>query len=374
MPLVNSPTLTPKKLAANRANAQLSRGPITADGLIRVRDSNIKHGAYAQDREEALRALGEDPKDFDALLESLKASWQPANALEELLVKRLARAIWRTERNDRLQESVAVRLVSEMTIHVNKMVANVCALYDEKVAHLEWLLESFAHDECVTGAEDLDHFEAVYGESPQGRPHEILVCLNLLLDPEEFGVEAKAEEGKDSEEEDESEAGDDEDRYAAGTASTEDGAEDNDELEATGETEADPREGNPLLLPDVPIATGPERKEAWKRMTSLLREEIEAWKATRDRDREDLLKTNAPYFRDSAVAKSKPESEVLLRREDSSFRQVGRLIDLLTKLKRDAWHAENKKNNIENEGESHDVIDNKGQEFLFHDVVDNKVT
>ena len=33
--------------------------------------------------------------DFDALLESLRASWRPANALEELLVKRLARAVWR---------------------------------------------------------------------------------------------------------------------------------------------------------------------------------------------------------------------------------------------------------------------------------------
>ena len=108
MPLVNSATLTPKKLAANRAKAQLSRGPITLEGLIRMRDRKSKHGAYAQDLEEALRVLGEDPKDFDALLESLKASWQPANGLETRLVKRLARAIWRTERNDRSQETLAV--------------------------------------------------------------------------------------------------------------------------------------------------------------------------------------------------------------------------------------------------------------------------
>jgi hypothetical protein len=30
--------------------------------------------------------------------------------------------------------------------------------------------------------------------------------------------------------------------------------------------------------------------------------------------------------------------------------------------------------NIENEGESHDVIDNKGQNFLSHDVADNTGT
>ena len=172
MPLVNGPTLTPKKLAANRANAQPSRGPITLEGLLRMRDSKMKHGAYAQTKDEALRALGEDPKDFE-----------------------------------------------------------------------------------------------------------------------------------------------------------------------------------PLLI-----------------------EESQAWQATRDWDREDLIRTNAPYFRDSAVAKSKPKSEVLLRREDASFRQVGRLIDLLTKLKRDAWHAENKKNNIENEGESDDIVDNKGRNFLSHDVEHNTDT
>ena len=30
--------------------------------------------------------------------------------------------------------------------------------------------------------------------------------------------------------------------------------------------------------------------------------------------------------------------------------------------------------NIENEGESHDVIDNKGSNFLSHDVIDNTGT
>jgi hypothetical protein len=29
------------------------------------------------------------------------------------------------------------------------------------------------------------------------------------------------------------------------------------------------------------------------------------------------------------------------------------------------------KNNIENEGESHDVVDNKGSDFVSHDVIEN---
>jgi hypothetical protein len=62
MPLVNSPTLTPKKLAANRANAELSRGLITLEGLIRVRDANIKHGAYPQNMGEARRWAARTPR------------------------------------------------------------------------------------------------------------------------------------------------------------------------------------------------------------------------------------------------------------------------------------------------------------------------
>jgi hypothetical protein len=370
MPLVNNPILTPKKLAANRANAQLSHGPITLEGLIRMRDSKIKHGAYAQDREEALRVLGEDPKDFDALLESLKASWQPANGLETLLVKRLARAIWRTERNDRLQESLAVRQVSEMTVHVDAMVAKVCAQYDEKVGHLQCLLQILADDQFVTRAADLDHFVAAYGESAQGRAREILVCLNLLIDPMEFGVDAEGEpaqnSGGDSEGEDASESGDSDE------AEEEDDAHADAETEAVDATEAKARLGDPLLLPEVPIAVGSKRPEARKRMKSLLVEEIEAWQATRDRDREDLIKTKAPYFRDSAIAMGKPESEVLLRREDSSFRQIGRLTDLLLKLKREARQAQNNPMNIKNEGTSDDVIDNKGSNSVSHDVTEKK--
>jgi hypothetical protein len=40
-------------------------------------------------------------------------------------------------------------------------------------------------------------------------------------------------------------------------------------------------------------------------------------------------------------------------------------------LSRKLSRAEEKMN-IENEGESHDIVDNKGSNFLTHDVIDNK--
>jgi hypothetical protein len=57
------------------------------------------------------------------------------------------------------------------------------------VEHLKRLLQSPADNKFATGAEDLEHFVEAYGQSPEGRPREILVCLNLLLDPAEFGAD-----------------------------------------------------------------------------------------------------------------------------------------------------------------------------------------
>ena len=80
MPLVNGPTLTPRKLAANRANAQPLRKPITLEGLIRMRDSKIKQGAYAQDNEEAARALARIQRTL--LTEEIEA-WQATRDQDE---------------------------------------------------------------------------------------------------------------------------------------------------------------------------------------------------------------------------------------------------------------------------------------------------
>ena len=108
MSLVKKPILTPRRLAANRSNGRLSCGPATPEGIERMRAANLRHGFYSQAQGEALRALGEDPAEFEHLLESLMATWEPADHFQTRLVSRLARALWRMERGDRIQESMAV--------------------------------------------------------------------------------------------------------------------------------------------------------------------------------------------------------------------------------------------------------------------------
>jgi len=114
MSLVKSPRLTAKKLTAFRRNAALSHGPATREGLGRIRASQLRHGLYSQSEEAVLHVLGEDAREFRALKEGLRRQWRPADIVQEKLVGRLARALWRTERSDRMQEARIMQRAREV--------------------------------------------------------------------------------------------------------------------------------------------------------------------------------------------------------------------------------------------------------------------
>jgi hypothetical protein len=90
---------TERQIDANRLNAQHSTGPITPEGRAAVRLNGLKYGLYA----ETLILPGEDPAQFDALLDRLDAEYQPATPTEEQYVSQLAMACWRRARVQRME-------------------------------------------------------------------------------------------------------------------------------------------------------------------------------------------------------------------------------------------------------------------------------
>ena len=60
--------------------------------------------------------------------------------------------------------------------------------------------------------------------------------------------------------------------------------------------------------------------------------------------------------------------------ENPSPHGNGRVPDRFGRGEGRIWHPEDKSLKMQNEGESHDLIDNKGSNFLSHDVIDNKDT
>ena len=80
-------TISAKKKAANRANAQRSTGPKTAEGKAKSAQNAIKHGIFAK------RFLhGASPEavaEMETLIGEMRGYYQPVGKLEEMLVEKI---------------------------------------------------------------------------------------------------------------------------------------------------------------------------------------------------------------------------------------------------------------------------------------------
>jgi hypothetical protein len=95
-------SISQRKLAANRANAQLSTGPHTAHGKARSSRNALKHGLLSS--QVALDT--EDLQVLDCLRENLAAQLSPVGILEELFVDRIAVGFWRLRRSIQVESAL----------------------------------------------------------------------------------------------------------------------------------------------------------------------------------------------------------------------------------------------------------------------------
>jgi len=77
------------KRAANRANAQRSTGPVTLPGKAISARNALKHGLYAKRLFESAEVGNEEHQEYVRWLEAMRGDWQPAGALEEVLVEKI---------------------------------------------------------------------------------------------------------------------------------------------------------------------------------------------------------------------------------------------------------------------------------------------
>jgi hypothetical protein len=83
-----------RQIEANRRNAKLSTGPVTAEGKQRSRRNAIRHGLTAETLIDAL----EDAEDYAAFEMAVTADFDASSAVERELVLRLASLLWRLRR------------------------------------------------------------------------------------------------------------------------------------------------------------------------------------------------------------------------------------------------------------------------------------
>ncbi|HWT84106.1 MAG TPA: hypothetical protein VN648_35585 [Candidatus Methylomirabilis sp.] len=96
MPLVQSPTLTARKLAANRANACKSTGPRTPEGKRRVMLNALKHGCRSRTLRQTLVRAQADVDLFDWVDDRVREAFPPATVRDHLAARYLTHQIWCT--------------------------------------------------------------------------------------------------------------------------------------------------------------------------------------------------------------------------------------------------------------------------------------
>ena len=97
-PATQPPALSPRRLAARRANAQKCTGPRTPEGKATTRFNALKHGFFSSDIVNPVLDGPARAKEFNSILDALLEDFQPQSARERILVDEVAACCWRIRR------------------------------------------------------------------------------------------------------------------------------------------------------------------------------------------------------------------------------------------------------------------------------------
>jgi hypothetical protein len=86
--------ISEKRLAANRANGALSRGPITPEGKARSSQNATKHGLQSN----LVVLRNENKEAYQTVLQSYYDRFKPVDQVECGLIEEMVAAYWRTRR------------------------------------------------------------------------------------------------------------------------------------------------------------------------------------------------------------------------------------------------------------------------------------
>jgi hypothetical protein len=100
---------TPAQINANRANAQKSTGPRSAEGKSASRFNALKHGIDAA----SIVIPGEDPADYDCLVAQYLHEYRPQSASESFHVDNMIRADWQKRRLETVEADLFRTIMTE---------------------------------------------------------------------------------------------------------------------------------------------------------------------------------------------------------------------------------------------------------------------
>jgi len=125
------PTVSERKLKANRENAKKSTGPRTAIGKAFSCTNALKEGLFVRQITD-FEALREDPEEYQELINGLRDQYQPIGKGEEIEVERIAVCYWKLKRVWRYENAVNLAARRDFVGRELKEQAQYCEKLDKE--------------------------------------------------------------------------------------------------------------------------------------------------------------------------------------------------------------------------------------------------
>ncbi len=136
------PMASERQIAANRLNAQKSTGPRSPEGKAAVSQNALKHGLRSK---YFLRGFAEEKEDYLQLYAGLYEEWQPATRTEEVLLERMALALWKSAYMESVESMQLLTWGDYKSLaHIWPQQARLERSYDKALAQLRALQQDSA--------------------------------------------------------------------------------------------------------------------------------------------------------------------------------------------------------------------------------------
>ena len=119
------PTVSLRKVEANRRNSQKSTGPKTATGKKRVSRNAVRHGFFSKFLLIQHQDGKESQREFDDFYASVDKHYQPVGFLEELWMEKIAVWSWRLRRLIRCESGQIARALAGHSYEIRQSRADL---------------------------------------------------------------------------------------------------------------------------------------------------------------------------------------------------------------------------------------------------------
>ena len=180
MSLDNQQDIIPENIKeVNTRNGSGAPEDAAADANVIPAVANFRKGFYTESRFGLLRALGEEPREYQQMMESLLEDLQPRPGLETHLAREIGETVWRMQRIHRMRDGLALKSIQSQVQGEETAASLEASAVSEMVEPFQRLQEALARRDGPT-PEEIDAFvKGRRGKVSEGM-QEFIGLLNSL--------------------------------------------------------------------------------------------------------------------------------------------------------------------------------------------------